>query len=48
MKPMVNIAAIVQKTVQVTVSKENAVAMKTVRSLKVKEAPAQQIADKTQ
>ena len=46
-KPMENIAVIVHKTVPVTVSKENAVAMEYVRSLKVKEAPARKIAHKT-
>jgi len=42
-----NIAVIVHKTVPVTVSRRSAVAMEYVRSLKVKEAPARKIADKT-
>ena len=46
-KSMESIAVIVHKTVLVTVSKESAVAMEYVRSLKVKEAPARKIADKT-
>jgi hypothetical protein len=44
---MENIAVIVHKTVLVTVSRGSAVAMEYVRSLKVKEAPARKIADKT-
>jgi hypothetical protein len=45
-KYMENIAVIVHKTVLVTVSKGSAVEMESVRSLKVKEAPARKIAHK--
>ena len=46
-KLFLNIVVPVHKTVRVTVSKENAVAMEYVRSLKKEKAPARQIADKT-
>jgi hypothetical protein len=46
-KPMENIAVTVHKTVPVMVSKENAVAMEYAKSLKIKEAPARKIVDKT-
>jgi hypothetical protein len=43
---LVSIAVIAPKTVRVTVSKESAVEMEFVRSLKKKEAPARKIVDK--